>query len=382
MTSSVDIAVIGGGVIGLSCARQLAREGLRVRVYERGLCGGGATQASLGVLAPPSPLPQHPLQVMHRRSLAQFGAFAAALAAESGIDCRYRQCGSLEILPSESQYAMAHKESAFVASNPGIGLPALQLIPPDEVRALEPRVTATEFGALWCPSAANVSVAALIAALTGAVRHAGVEICEGWEVTGIETEAGKVTGVRAGREFTACGLVLAAAGVWTGGLMPVLQEYAPTRPVRGQALLLRTSPQPVAHIVKWQRGYIMPWESDCTAIGSTTERGSGFDSSVTAGGQHEILGKALTAAPCLAGATISKSWAGLRPAPLDRRPIMGALPGVEGLYAAAGHYKIGFGFAPICAELVAAAVLTGRMPDEGRPFLPRRPAEGDSSKGT
>ncbi len=368
-----DVIVIGGGVIGLACAWRLAQKQAAVRVYERSVCGAEASSASLGVLAPPSPLPQKPLHRLHRRSLSLCPAFCSELRETSGIDVDYKRCGSMEVIPSQTQFEMARKEVSFVKANLAAiqYLPDLDLISRAEVQEREPNVKSAEFGALVCPSAARVSVQKFIAALKESCLRSGVEILEQHNVSAIDCTEGRVRSLTVNGCKVQSRVILAAGGAWNQFLDPALLAYSPIRPVRGQALLLEVEALPAKHIVKWQRGYVVPWDHKTVAVGSTTERKSGFNPVVTAGGVNDILNKALTVMPVLSAAAVFKTWAGLRPAPLDQRPIMGPIPGVEGLFAAAGHYKIGFGFAPVCAELMAEAILGSSEPPDLQPFLPR-----------
>ncbi|RMF77161.1 MAG: FAD-dependent oxidoreductase, partial [Planctomycetota bacterium] len=96
MTHTPDVLVIGGGVIGLTCAWRLAQRKLRVTLVERGRCGDGASGAALGALIPAPPTRTTPLPLLHRRSLSLFPDFAAELHERSGIDVRYERCGRLE----------------------------------------------------------------------------------------------------------------------------------------------------------------------------------------------------------------------------------------------------------------------------------------------
>lgn len=369
----IDIGVIGGGVIGLACAWKLAARGLRVCVYERRCVGGGASGASLGVLAPPSPISQQPLQVLHRKSLASFPGFVEALENTGGVTIGYDRCGAIELLPSSSQYRHAMEEVGFTAQHgPAMPeLPGLQHLAPPEISALEPAVIAPEYGGLWSPSTAKVEVAAMMAGLTAACRSSGVDITEGLGIQGIELTGEKVTGLLTAEGRRPCGAVLVAAGAWSSFLHPLLERYAGVKPVRGQARTIVVPQVPIRRIIKRARGYILPWDVDAVGVGSTTERHSGFDERTTDPGQVEIMGKAAAIVPSLAFAPARQMWAGLRPAPLDRRATMGLVPETDGLFVAAGHYKIGFGFAPACASLMEAMIVDRTVPPEAVPFLPR-----------
>ncbi|HYH79567.1 MAG TPA: FAD-dependent oxidoreductase, partial [Longimicrobium sp.] len=94
--------------------------------------------------------------------------------------------------------------------------------------------------------------------------------------------------------------------------------------------------------------------------GATAE-GVGFAKMVTAGGILSLLAPALELIPTLRNAPLAESWSGLRPGTPDGLPILGADPDVAGLFYATGHYRNGILLAPITADLLAEALLGGRV---------------------
>ncbi len=139
----------------------------------------------------------------------------------------------------------------------------------------------------------------------------------------------------------------------------------PVEPQRGQIIHLtnpsvETSGWP---IVEGFRGhYMVPWPDSRVAVGATRETGSGFDPRLTAAGVHEVLSEALRVAPGLKGWEIHEMRVGLRPLSADGRPVLGAVPGVEGVYVATGHGARGLHLGPYSGTLVADLML-GRAPE-------------------
>ncbi len=114
MDNDLDVAIVGGGVIGLSCAWRLAQEGLHVAVFERHTCGSGASGDSLGVLMPPTATCREPLQLVQLQSLWGYEGFSKELEEASGIDIDYCRCGLMDSLHSDHRryQATAEVESA------------------------------------------------------------------------------------------------------------------------------------------------------------------------------------------------------------------------------------------------------------------------------
>jgi glycine oxidase len=166
--------------------------------------------------------------------------------------------------------------------------------------------------------------------------------------------------------------VVAAAGAWTGQLGAPLAKFAPMRPVRGQTILLRARVRP-SHILKRRGIYLIPRDDDTLLLGATTEPDSGYCAHPTAAGFAELMAAGRALVPALADAEAIYAGAGLRPEPGQGRPILGGIPGVTGLYVAAGHYKTGIGFAAVTSRVMAELIADGAATIDLAPFVPRAP---------
>ncbi len=373
MSSTPDVAVIGGGVIGLSCAWRLAQDGLSVVLLERDACGAGASLASLGALMPPSPLHRRPKQSFQRESLWSWPAFAAELRDATGVDVGYERCGSLDLLHSVQRRDQAIAEARAAATDwpSPDGDPPVRILSPAEVRELEPAAVCDELGARLCRVSAQVSVAALMSALVAACRRAGVDIREGQAVTGLSFRSCRVSAVRVASERLAPRVVLVAAGAWTPSIAPELARCAPVHPTKGQAMALQVRGRPLRHIIKRRSSYLLPAADGEVLVGSTTERETGFDCRVTATGVATLAAGALQLVPALGDAGVLRTWAGLRPEPEFHVPIMGPVPDCDGLVIAAGHFKTGLSYAPIAAAMLRDWIVKGSASVTSEAFLPR-----------
>ena len=352
--SRPDLAVVGGGVIGLAVAWRAARRGLRTVVLEAGEPGRGATHVAAGMLAPVGEA-EHGETALLRlglRSLDAWPAFAAELEEETGIDPGFRRSGSLAVAVSGDEDAALRRHAAFLAA---LGLDA-ELLPPSACRELEPRLAPRLRLGLLASGDAQADPRAVTAALMAACRDAGVEIRHGARIRSLgEVDAGRV---------------VVAAGEGTSELEDIEPALASAlRPVKGQILQLR-GPRPlVRHAIRLPTVYLVPRDDGRLVVGATVEER--VDTTVTAGAVLELLRRAVEAVPDVAELELAESAAALRPGTRDNAPVLGELaPG--GPIAAFGHYRNGILLAPATAEAVAAMAAGDPAPAWIEPFTPAR----------
>ena len=162
-----------------------------------------------------------------------------------------------------------------------------------------------------------------------------------------------------GEELRAPATVL-AAGAWSGAAEWLPSEARPpVRPVKGQLLVLRAADgePPCERILASERVYLVPRDDGRLIVGATTEE-QGFDTTVTAGGVHELLREAYRLLPDVAEMELVEALAGLRPGTPDNLPLVGA-GALDGLLLACGHYRNGILLAPTTAGQVTS-LLTPR----------------------
>jgi glycine oxidase len=350
--SDYDAVVVGGGAIGLCCAWRAARRGARVVVLDRAQPPSGATRVAAGMLAPVGELAFGEPELLRMTVAAAelYPGFIAELEAASGIDTGYVRRGALHVALDRDEAAELRRIHDLQRS---LGLGA-EWLPPRRCRELEPGLTPSFNGGVHAPNEAAVDPRRLTAALLAALAAEGVEVRGDAEVS--EALRGKrIVGVRtaAGEELRAR-TVVAATGAWLGAAPWLPKEARPAvRPVKGQIVELR-SPDglaPCERIVASERVYLVPRDDGRLVAGATVEE-RGFDSTVTAGGVHEVLREAYRLLPDVAEMELVEAMAGLRPGTPDNLPIVG--PGeIEGLVLAGGHYRNGILLAPLTGESVA-----------------------------
>lgn len=363
-----DVAIIGGGVIGCACAWALARAGVAVTLYERGRLASEASGASAGILAPlaESSVPG-PFARLAVAGLQEFGREIGPIVEESGIDPEYRRCGVMR-LALDPRDAEALREAATWQANQALGLRWLDA---REVTSLEPAL-APSHGALLSEDEGQVRPPLLTRALAAAAARHGARLHEHAEVAGPAVIDGRVTGVRlANGVVKPAGAVLLAGGAWSGGIAGSVADLVPVRPVKGQYAMLGITPSPLRHVVFAGHGYLVP-RVDGTIYAGATEEDAGYDRRVTVDGLAQVLEMARAILPMLRDAEVLSSGAGLRPGSRDALPILGAAPGVEGLYVAAGHYRNGVLMSLITARLITELITGRELSMDVAPYRPDR----------
>jgi glycine oxidase len=350
---SFDVVVVGGGVIGRSCAWRLAQRGARVAVLDDSADRPGATRVAAGMLAPVGELAfgEPELLKMTLAAAELYPEFVAELEAASSRETGYTKCGALHIALDRDEAGELRRVHELQRS---LELGAVWL-PPRPCRELEPGLTPSFNGGVSVPGEASVDPRALVTALARAGQAAGVEIHPATKVEGALWERERIVGVRTiyEEELRAPTVVL-AAGAWSGRA-PWLPEHArpPVRPVKGQILELRSRDglAPCTRILASERVYLVPRPDGRLIVGATVEE-QGFDIAPTAGGVHELLREAYRLLPEVAEMELVEAAAGLRPGTPDNLPRVGP-SGVEGLIWATGHYRNGILLAPVAANAVA-----------------------------
>ncbi|WP_405954765.1 glycine oxidase ThiO [Streptomyces phaeochromogenes] len=370
-----DVLVVGGGIIGLVTAWRAAQRGFTTALVDPEP-GGGAAQVAAGMLAAVTELHygEQTLLGLNLASARRYPDFAAELTEATGQDIGYRRCGALAVALDADDRAHLREVHALQRRS---GLES-EWLSGRECRRLEPMLAPGVRGGLRVDGDHQVDPRRLAAALVTACERAGVTFHRTW-ADRLTVVRDRATGVVTadGTELSA-GQVVLAGGSLSGRLTGVPDDVLPpVRPVKGQVLRLtvpkRYAPflsRSVRAVVRGSHIYLVPRESGELVVGATSEE-LGWDTTVTAGGVYELLRDAHELVPGITELPLTETRAGLRPGSPDNAPLLGptALPG---LLLATGHYRNGVLLTPVTGDVMAHALATGELPDEARPFTPRR----------
>lgn len=366
---ATDVIIIGAGIIGCSLAYRLAKEGLTVRVIEKGRPGEEASGAAAGMLAPQSEAAHGLRGSFSELCLAShrlYPDFVAELEEETGITIGYRTPGSIFVA---SDYVEAAALAGLLERQQAAGQPAEELTA-QQVRELEPELAETIEVGVYLPNDHYVDNRALVTALVAAAARRGVEFVTHTPVVGLEFDGPRVVGVRLPGQILTAGQTINAAGSWAGLIDQTGQLRLPVRPVRGQMVRLEWQPQRLHHLIHSTGCYLVPWPDGRLLVGATVEN-VGFNKDVTAHGIRQLLNAAVKIVPSLESAPIREVWAGLRPDTEDNLPILGGGP-IANLVVATGHFRNGILLAPITAKLITEWLTTGQSSLPLEPFSPSR----------
>ncbi|HKB99519.1 MAG TPA: glycine oxidase ThiO [Terriglobales bacterium] len=351
---SWDAIVVGAGIIGLSLAIELNKQGLRVLVVEKGEPGRESSWAAGGMLVdfvletPPR------MREFAAASARMYPEFVHELEDESGLKVDLRSQGTLLFAGEGTGHSPATAQPPQIRS-----LQSLYPLPAP-LRELEPALrvpngTVPHLTALYIKER-SVDPRHLTAAASAAARHRGVDFSHGDQVLAVELADSKVCGVRTGRTRFAAGMVVNCGGAWAGQIGP---HPFPTRPVKGQMLcVIMPEKELVRHVVRTPEVYLIPRSDGRMLIGATAEE-AGFDKRTVPEAIQKLRQAALDLVPNLANARILEAWAGLRPGTPDGLPILGTTP-TPGYFVATGHFRDGILLAPATAR-VMGQLMTGQM---------------------
>lgn len=378
MRSTVDVLIVGGGVIGCAIAYNLRKLGIAVTVVDTGEIGAEASSAAAGLLAPLGSLSgPGPLADLLLASWSMFPALVPELEEVSGIHLAYERSGSLRVVRNPNNVANLRKR--MQAWQP-LGL-EMQWLTGDEARQREPLLAPDISGAIFAPEESQLSAPRVVKAFARAAANLGAELYPHHKVIGVNAHANNITEIRLS-EGTAIGCkhVIVATGAWTCDMGDLLDIALPVIPQRGQVLTLKqpTAPMALKHIIFGEAIYLAAKNDGTILVGATKEE-AGFEKHLTAGGVAWLLMTAIRLLPGLSGAAIDQMWAGLRPKTPDNLPILGKAPGWQNVTLAAGHGSIGVALSAITGKSIAELVVTGNVPSLLAPFSAERFAnDGDA----
>ena len=360
--NQIDVIIIGGGVSGLMCARELSDAGKRVAILERQSLAKESSWAGGGILSPLNPWrAAEPITQLCRWSQAAYPHLAEALKSSTGIDPEWLLSG---LLFSDCQELGIAKTWADTHAT------RYESMNPTDLAGIEPNIRPKAGSPLLLPDIAQVRNPRLLRALRTDLARRGVQLLEQHPVDRIKIEKGRAVSVIANHQtFTAQDFVV-TAGAWSGlvAFNSGLPEL-PIMPVKGEMLIFQAPPGLLQHMVLSEGRYLIPRKDGKILAGSTIENAQ-FNKGTTEAAFEALNAFAISLLPALRHCNIEKHWAGLRPGSSDGIPTIGPHPDVSNLYFKCGHFRNGFVMAPASAKLLANHVLQQSPIVSPEPYLP------------
>ena len=348
-----EVIVIGGGIIGSFAAYFLSQFGKRVTLVERGEIGGQASGINPGGLNPlhGSGLPGI-MSPLAERAFALNLEHWDRIATLSGIAFDPQRIQRVELAFDEVEKQALADSLPHYDTIPGFRARWMERA---ELLAEDPRIHPQVVGGLWTEGNGMVSSGAYTRAVARAAQVQGARIVHG-EVTGLVTQAGKVTGVKAGGAVLNCDALIVASGAWTEDAAKWLDCAIPVSPLKGELLLAEMPGAMLKHHVTWKLIGLYQTPQGPVWLGGTQEK-AGFDHAPSEAGRDFILHAVARLVPEAGEARVIRHLAALRPVTPDGLPLLGLLAGWENAFLAVGSgpkgMLLGAGMGETVARLIA-----------------------------
>lgn len=347
MRHTLDITIIGGGIIGLLTAKELVQAGCSVTVIDQSLIGKESSWAGGGILLPLYPWRQAPaITTLALASIKNYPALAQELHSSTGIDPQWSDCGMLVCqnpdLATATQWCTQH------------GIPYQQA-----AQALFNALNTDPVSPLWLPTVAQIRSPRLLKALTAFLRAQGVQFIEQCTISGCQLKHNTVEALLTERGKFAVNQLVISAGAWTGQLIKQLfgdQQAPKITPIKGQMLLFDAPPNTLTHIILAGEYYLIPRRDGKILVGSSVEH-SQFDKSTSRTIKNRLHTFATQLVPDLTNYPLINHWAGLRPGTHQGIPYIAKHPELTNLSINAGHFRNGLVMAPASAKLITDLIL-------------------------
>ncbi|MFQ5755641.1 MAG: NAD(P)/FAD-dependent oxidoreductase [Acidiferrobacterales bacterium] len=387
MAESYDVVVIGGGVMGASAAFHLKKLGAgRIALLERGQVCTGGTAKSCAIVRTHYSIPANTELAV--KGLGMFHNFADVVG-DSEADCGFVNSGYIIVAPEGDK---AEKLAANLAMQAQVGAHT-RVISREEAQKLHPLLNLEDCAVIgYEPDSGYADPYLTTTGFLSAARRLGVRVKTDCPVTGLAREGSRVTGVRTGQGEIGAGTVLSLIGPWTAKLAHWADIDLPLEVSRHIVLTFKTA-EPYANmlpIVKdlttENKMYFRPATGGVVLVG-TGDHGEPLDEPDQIDDNVgldfvEHQGKQIAhRMPSFAQGMLVDSWTGPYDITPDWNPVLGPVPGVEGLHVGYGFSGHGFKLAPAIGRVLAQTIL-GQTPDvDLQPYRLGRFAEGELLSG-
>jgi glycine oxidase len=351
---SVDVVIVGAGIVGCAAAYGLASSGLRPMVIERDSVGSHASGFAMGELFPWwGPGIPDTLSPFARESMEVHLELHSVLQEETGINTDFHMRDLVSVaFDGDGLSALQLRYEWLVDS----GAQA-ELLDADGVRRIDSRISQEVIGGLHMGNLGILDSYKLVLSLARVAERRGATIRRGI-VSGIEWEGGVARAVCLGSERIPCQNVVLALGPWAHATGEWLGMRVPVRPLKGQILRLELPGPPIDTCLGWVGGYALTKSDDLVWAG-TTEEEVGFDEQPTAGARQAIIEGFRHTFPAAEEARVVQQTACLRPVSSDGLPILGRVPGTPNVYIGTAAGRKGILLGPAMGQAIAGLITEG-----------------------
>ncbi len=363
--SKAQVVIIGGGIMGASTACHLARRGCTdVVVLEKDLLAQASTGLSAGGFRQQF---SHPANIrLSQEAVRVFERFEE----DFGVDMDFRQVGYLFLAQTEGVW-LEFLDNAELQRQHNV---PVEVLSPDEIKYRWPYLEVDDLsGGTFCAEDGYADPYMAAMGFANAARQLGVCIEEQTRVIAIQVDAGRVRGVETTRGPISTETVVDVAGPWGGQVAQMAGYDLPVKPYRRQVFVTQAFeaiPKPVPMILDIEPAFYFRGEGPGILMGmSDPDEPSSFNLNVDYSFLERVIDNAVLRAPILEEAEILRGWGGLYAVTPDDNPIIGALPGVEGLFCAIGFSGHGFQQAPTVGRILSELILDNETDFDLSPFV-------------
>ena len=368
----MKVAIIGGGVIGLSAAWELSSRGHEVTLIDKGAFGRKASWAGAGILLPGNAETAiHPLEHLEAASNDLHETWSQRLMELTAIDNGYRKCGGIYVAMTDGEIATLSGSILYWQER---NIEAEKLSRESfasQYPSLSNLATMEKFVSAALPGEAQICNPWHVQALVKACEMNSVRLVPNQTVSNFETSSRELESITIDgqhQKFEAC---VFACGAWTQQVTSALVDCVQMVPVRGQMILYRLDAPLDLPIINEGTRYVVPRDDGHVLVGATIEE-AGFDDSTTESAIEKLSSDAERIVSALTRDKIKKTWAGLRPGTHDGFPYMGRLPGFDNVFVSTGHFKTGLQLSSGSAVAMADLIEDKETLVDLTPFDPSR----------
>jgi len=364
---SSHVIIIGGGISGTSTAYELARNGVRVTLLER---GDLASMASGWTLAGVRQSGRHPAELpLAAAAVARW----VGLSEELEADTEYRQNGNLRLALSEADVPVI---KGVVEASTAAGIDITYLDSVEDIHAIAPALTTELYGASFCPTDGHANPTKSVLAFAAAAKRHGATIRTGVDVTGITTASGKLTGVETTDGPIGADVVIVAAGIYTPRLLEPLGLALPLRVTHVPAVQTVPAPPMLDPVIGIASGKFAGRQQADGRFRLTTgntpwsggDRHDQYNVQPTLEQVRDTIDVSTRILPGIQGLRVAQVWGGLLDLTPDALPVIERSHDVDGLVIAAGFSGHGFCLGPITGQILADLAVFGSTELPIEPF--------------